>query len=238
MHTRYFEYDYSEIEITHDTLQDLLDFEGSIPDQYSYMLPDLFDLVKKKCKIKGGYIILESIEFISGSNTILVNSQNFHVERIVYNEIKASSQIAVFLCTAGEIGELGRKMMTSGEYMEGYIVDCLGSVIVEKAMNNIHKSLQEEMSKQQVHITNRYSPGYCGWDVAEQQKLFNLFPEDFDFVKLNESSLMYPIKSVSGFIGIGEQVTFNRYTCRLCNFKNCNYRDRNAEATIINENPL
>jgi len=34
---------------------------------------------------------------------------------------------------------------------------------------------------------------------------------------------MDPIKSVSGIIGIGENVRFNPYTCNLCDNKNCIY---------------
>jgi hypothetical protein len=37
---------------------------------------------------------------------------------------------------------------------------------------------------------------------------------------------MIPIKSVSGFIGIGEKVRFNPYTCQLCEAIHCVYRHR------------
>ena len=37
---------------------------------------------------------------------------------------------------------------------------------------------------------------------------------------------MDPVKSVSGFIGIGEHVKYNPYTCRLCDMKDCIYRRR------------
>ncbi|MCK7538940.1 MAG: hypothetical protein MZV63_52410 [Marinilabiliales bacterium] len=47
-------------------------------------------------------------------------------------------------------------------------------------------------------ITNRFSPGYCGWDVAEQHKLFSFFKDNFCGITLTESALMNPVKSVSG----------------------------------------
>jgi hypothetical protein len=73
-------------------------------------------------------------------------------------------------------------------------------------------------------ITNRYSPGYCGWDVTEQHKLFQLIPENYCGIKLTPSALMDPVKSISGIIGIGENVKNNPYTCRLCNQNDCVYR--------------
>ena len=73
-------------------------------------------------------------------------------------------------------------------------------------------------------ITNRYSPGYCGWQVAEQHKLFQLIPDNYCGIRLTESALMDPVKSVSGIIGIGENVKINPYTCRMCDMPDCVYR--------------
>jgi len=95
---------------------------------------------------------------------------------------------------------------------------------VEAAADIMQDNLLKEMISADKKITNRYSPGYCGWDVAEQQKLFQLMPDNFCGVKLNDSSLMDPEKSVSGFIGIGENVRYNPYTCGLCDMKDCIYR--------------
>jgi hypothetical protein len=46
----------------------------------------------------------------------------------------------------------------------------------------------------------RYSPGYCGWHVTGQRRLFaHLRPERIG-ITLTESCLMQPLKSVSGVI--------------------------------------
>ena len=45
-----------------------------------------------------------------------------------------------------------------------------------------------------------YSPGYCGWNVTGQRALFaQLEPGELGLT-LNESCLMYPVKSVSGVL--------------------------------------
>ncbi|MEE3446448.1 MAG: vitamin B12 dependent-methionine synthase activation domain-containing protein, partial [Prevotella sp.] len=64
-------------------------------------------------------------------------------------------------------------------------------------------------------------PGYCGWHVSQQQLLFPLFNGQTCGVTLTDSSLMLPIKSVSGIIGVGEKVRRLDYTCGLCNFEKC-----------------
>ena len=51
-----------------------------------------------------------------------------------------------------------------------------------------------------------YSPGYCGWHITGQRKLFaNLAPEDIG-ISLSPSCLMSPIKSVSGVLAAGAPV--------------------------------
>jgi cobalamin-dependent methionine synthase I len=75
-------------------------------------------------------------------------------------------------------------------------------------------------------ITNRYSPGFCGWQTSEQFKIFKLFPANFCGVTLTESAVMNPIKSVSGLFGVGQHVEYHEYHCELCDAVNCIYRDK------------
>jgi hypothetical protein len=49
-----------------------------------------------------------------------------------------------------------------------------------------------------------YSPGYCGWHITAQARLFEfLHPEDIG-ITLNSSYLMQPLKSVSGVLVAGK----------------------------------
>ena len=73
-------------------------------------------------------------------------------------------------------------------------------------------------------MANRYSPGYCGWALSEQKRFFALFPENHCGIKLSDSCLMDPIKSVSGVIGFGRNVKKTAYECQMCELTTCIYR--------------
>ena len=90
-------------------------------------------------------------------------------------------------------------------------------------MYKIQKELELDLRVKNLQISDRYSPGYCEWSVAEQQKLFSLLPENFCGISLSDSSLMTPIKSVSGIIGIGKDLKQKGYQCNWCNDQNCIY---------------
>ena len=113
-----------------------------------------------------------------------------------------------------------------------FIADALGSVIAEHCADQMEQHLQQSIDKLGWHHTNRFSPGYCGWHVSEQQLLFPLFQGHTCGVTVNASSLMVPIKSVSGIIGIGRNVRHLDYTCGLCDFQQCYKRHRKPSSSF------
>ena len=155
--------------------------------------------------------------------------------KIVFGQLKKADSLAVFLCTAGEeIGIRTRKAMSEGDPLTGYIYDIIGSIVVDAAADRMQSELEKTILSAGKKITNSYSPGYCGWDVSEQHKLFRLIPDNFCGIRLTDSALMDPVKSISGIIGIGENVRYNPYRCSLCDMKDCAYRELKEKDHILN----
>jgi hypothetical protein len=177
------------------------------------------------CNIRAEYRICKKIVFDNHDKSLYINDICFNIQKIVFNQMKKTETIAVFSCTAGEeIGKRSREQLTGGDPLKGYIFDVIGSMVVDAAADLMQDELLVSVSQSGHKITNRYSPGYCGWSVAEQHKLFQLLPDNFCGIRLTESALMDPVKSVSGIIGIGEHVRYYKYTCSYCDMKDCTYR--------------
>jgi hypothetical protein len=173
---------------------------------------------------QGGYGNFKALPSAS-KEEIAVEGTCFHSGKIIRNMLKGAEYYAFFAVTAGAgPEELARSLFLEGLYLEGYIVDLIGSALVDSVANQLQDQIRRRAEEMGMRITNRYSPGYCGWKVVEQQKLFGLFPEGFCGITLSHSSLMSPIKSVSGIIGLGPSVPFREYTCEICSMKNCNFR--------------
>ena len=156
----------------------------------------------------------------------------FDMGNIILRQLRDSEAYTLFICTAGERYEAyQQRLMEQGDMVRVFIADALGSVIAEKTADRMEEHLQESIDKLGWHHTNRFSPGYCGWHVSQQQRLFPLFDGHTCGVRLTDSSLMVPIKSVSGIIGLGKKVRRLDYTCGLCDFKLCYKRRlRSAQA--------
>ena len=160
----------------------------------------------------------------------VVNKQpDFEMGNIILRQLRGSEAFALFVCTSGlEFETYQQRLKEQGDMVRVFIADALGSVIAEKCADQMEKALQESIDKLGWKHTNRFSPGYCGWHVSQQQLLFPLFQGHTCGVKLTDSSLMVPIKSVSGIIGLGEKVRKLEYTCGLCDFKQCYKRKKKA----------
>ena len=146
----------------------------------------------------------------------------FDMGKIIRRQLRGSEAYALFICTSGtEYEAYLQRLKDNGDMVRVFIADALGSVIAEHCADQMEICVQESIDKLGWHHTNRFSPGYCGWHVSQQQLLFPLFGGNTCGVSLTESSLMVPIKSVSGIIGLGEKVRKLEYTCGLCDFKQC-----------------
>jgi hypothetical protein len=197
-----------------------------IPEPYNEIIQRELDEMKNYPDIKGGLRISGNIDIISPKGVFVIEGTEFGAGSQVVNNLNRSELFALYICTAGEeVSRRSRELMRQGNLLEGYVTDLVGSLLVEGAMDIMHERLRNEMELKGLKVTNRYSPGYCDWNVNEQHKLFSFFPEDFCGVQLSESALMNPIKSVSGVIGIGKEVRFNKYICHACSSVNCIYRN-------------
>lgn len=216
----------SDIDIQPDDVFELLHESDRSPDNPVVQETIyIFNQLSKIVDIHGGYTVYDGLEIHPLQGTIILNNLTLKPEKKICNSIRKSRKIAVFLCTAGPgFTRLTEKYNREGDYLKAYIVDTFGSIVVEKAIDYIQARMEESMNSIGLQISNRYSPGYCNWDIREQKQLFSLIPENKCNISLSESCLMQPIKSVSGIIGIGENVKKMNYACDICNYPTCIYR--------------
>jgi len=172
-----------------------------------------------KCNPTYSYYIYDGC---CGKSFLHCDKLIFDTGKIITHSLKGSERFAVFVASAGTLFQQWlEELEQSSDIVNHYIADCIGSEIAEATADFMQNQLENECREKGFAISNRYSPGYCGWDVKEQHKLFSLLGNDTCGITLKESGLMYPIKSVSGVIGIGKEIKRKEYGCKQCNYKHC-----------------
>lgn len=186
---------------------------------------EILSLLQSHNKISGGYIIKHPETICVKEGIINIENKQLNAGSQICGYLKESSHIALFVCTGGDIfTETASDYNKKGEYLEAFIVDAIGSLTVEKAMDRIQEYLAAVFIDKDLKISNRYSPGYCNWVLSEQKVLFELIGENPTGISLNSSCLMQPVKSVSGIIGIGKNIKKKAYGCEICRNSECIYR--------------
>ncbi|MBK7628650.1 MAG: methionine synthase [Bacteroidales bacterium] len=226
MKNKIFQFDFKDLKLSVSQIENVIGFnEGDDREFVISLIDEVLAESSEIANVRAQYCLFERISFENESKSISINDITFNIKNIVYQQLKKSESVALFMCTAGEeIGKRSRKYMHERDLLRGYIYDVVGSEIAEAAADLMQDDLGKSASESGLKITNRYSPGYCGWNVNEQHSLFSLIPYNYCGIRLTESALMDPVKSVSGIIGIGSKVKSNPYTCRMCDMKDCIYR--------------
>lgn len=237
---------YEQLDIKHDSVFEFMGYGVNTPDDSTKeetlrMIKEISHIAKPKVCFQVFYGNLEledetllihngKVQNANENSAESIGEQAFKVGRIVSRQLRGAQAYALFICTAGvEFQRFQEQLKAEGDIVRSYIADAIGSTIAECCADQMELILQKSIDKLGWHRTNRFSPGYCGWHVSEQRKLFSFFPPEPCGVKLTDSSLMLPIKSVSGVIGLGPEVRYNEYTCGLCDYFKCYKRKKKSQ---------
>lgn len=218
--------DFDDLIISKDEVELTLGYsKGKIPEHFSNIISEIFLQLHNRCEIKAGYRICDVEKFFDNRNGLYIEDRFFTFDKIITAQIRKSEKAALFVCTIGSAMEGWAKEMNSvGDFTTAYIIDTVASITVESAVDILHDHIESQMLYRGMKITNRYSPGYCNWNVSEQHLLFSLLPQKFCGITLTESALMLPVKSISGIIGIGSNVKYSKYACDRCGVRDCTHR--------------
>lgn len=156
---------------------------------------------------------------------IILNDQTEFRSPKLARTLKESSQLVCFVATIGRgIEREIKKLMHLNQLSEAYILDAMGSVAIEDMVEKFQTRMTAELGKKRLKSTLRFSPGYCDWPITQQQQLFALLNTDDIGVKLTDSCLMSPRKSISGVFGITSRKADPYNPCGDCRKTGCEAR--------------
>ena len=146
---------------------------------------------------------------------------------------KKADNLALFTLTIGEkISSEIERLFQTNDYALGSVLDAVASAGTDKTADcmesHYFKLLEKRGEVKPKAGIARYSPGYCGWHMSGQKKLFEfLHPQDIG-IELLHSYLMKPLKSISGVMVVGNRkihIFKDTYPfCSKCKTHSC--RDR------------
>lgn len=144
-----------------------------------------------------------------------------------------AERLALFAVTLGpRIGAEIEDCFGANDLALATMLDAVASAAADKAADTLQghyeRSLALHNEPERRLAVLRYSPGYCGWHVSGQRKLFDYLCPERIGLGLRPSFLMEPLKSVSGVFIAGQReihVFPDEYDfCGECDTHSCRER--------------
>jgi hypothetical protein len=140
----------------------------------------------------------------------------------------------LFALTLGDaVSRRIERLFAGGDPALGHTLDSAASVMAESLADRLQTDFEERLCSADSAFpaaVMRYSPGYCGWHLTGQRRLFSTLDPSPIGVAINEHCLMSPIKSISGVMLAGEPDIHyfkNDFAfCEECRTKTCRARIR------------
>lgn len=221
----------SEVEPERD---DVLRLQGIPPgnepsEEVKVLLLKTVDLFLKFSQPKGIISDISIPEF-----AIVYDGEGRNEKTTPLEEIfRKADNLALFALTLGErVSEKIDELFKVNEFALGSMLDSIASAGADMAAGSVEKRFFNLLShRREIGPSTgmlRFSPGYCGWHMSGQKKLFEFLRPEEVGIRLLDSFLMKPLKSISGVIVVGDKSIFafeDSYPfCRECKTRSC--RDR------------
>ncbi len=161
--------------------------------------------------------------------------QNAARDAVARSSRRVPSTCALFAVTLGEpLSKAVAECFTGADFALGYTLDAMASVAADAAAVLAERRFADALRGRgwatEGGVVLRYSPGYCGWDITGQKRLFAALRPAPIGLTLTDSCLMQPLKSVSGVLVAGPRAIHrfppNFEFCARCAERTC--RDRLA----------
>ena len=146
---------------------------------------------------------------------------------LVVRALTGATEVALAVCTVGPALDERVSALFAEEPVRAMALDGAGIGALGVIARLIGEWVREEAATRGLGIGMRAEPGQEGWSIWQQRVLFSLLPVEEIGVRLTESCLMLPLKSISFVVGLGPEMRPDAVTCDFCSKRErCPWRVR------------
>jgi hypothetical protein len=149
-------------------------------------------------------------------------------------EAQADSAMLIAVSAGKECEEKARQLWQESKPDEYFFMEIFGSAVVEHLVTIASGRICGWVDANKMAALPHYSPGYSGWDISDQIKLWNLIRQNgahhFDGkLEVMETGMLRPKKSLLAVFGITRNLEKARklvklIPCENCSLPSCDYR--------------
>jgi len=170
---------------------------------------------------------IHPVASIETQKGVLLESGSF-VELPREEQDPSTTSLAATVCTLGPALENEtQQLMQQGDLLTAMFLDAAGVVQLELLALAARNHIRHQAAECHLYAGCPFGPGYNGMPLDSQTALFEHVAAANIGVRLNESGVMLPMKSVSFWLRLtrDKRAAENHgYKCQQCEMENCLYR--------------
>jgi hypothetical protein len=168
------------------------------------------------------YTIVKVIEF---EHQKITYEGGFFEGSLVARAMAGAEHLNIALCTIGEPLEKRVEEMMNENPVAALALDGAGISALRKVSQTVETMISKEACELDLALGMRAQPGQEGWPIEQQREVFKVLPAEQIGMRLMESCLMLPRKSVSFVIPRGTALSNSVVPCDFCSKRNrCEWR--------------
>ncbi len=149
---------------------------------------------------------------------------------LVTRTLAGAARLSLTLCTIGPRLEEKVSELMNTEPVKALALDGAGTAAISWLSSAVIDLLNAEAEQNGLKTGMKGEPGQEGWPIEQQRVIFGLLPAEQIQVRLTDSCLMLPRKSLTFVIGQGKEMSKDKISCDLCSMRDrCHWRTRAAE---------
>lgn len=160
-------------------------------------------------------------------HTVILEDGTSFAGELVARALAGATEIAPAVCTIGSaLDTRVGALFAAGKPLRALALDGAGVAALGQISQAVGERICAEAASRGLRAGMRASPGQEGWPLEQQSVLFGLLPAQEIGVRLTESCLMLPRKSVSFAVGLGPEMQADATACEYCSKRDhCRWRD-------------
>jgi hypothetical protein len=124
----------------------------------------------------------------------------------VMEVLRGAEELIVAVCSIGPaVDEKVRDYQGQKDHFKAMMLDEVASWAVDQVRQRLYQFLEAELQAKNWRVSTMLSPGESAWSVDDQRVIFKILNTSKIGVRLTDSCLMIPLKSLSMIMGIGSQ---------------------------------
>ncbi len=208
------------------TEEDVLQGQGIDPNRASSKLyEDAKEIIEEAHSLLKPLAMYKIVEVTGFEHHKITFEEGSFEGPLVGRAMAGADHLNIAICTIGSALEQRVQELMAENPIMGVALDGAGTSALRRVSQTVEDIISKKACELDFSLGMRAQPGQEGWPIEQQRLVFSILPAEEIGVRLTESCLMIPRKSVSFIIPRGRELDSSVAPCDFCSKRNrCEWR--------------